>query len=136
MHGFGGLDYILRLVGRMVGRSKIGMPQVAVLASMAFGGMSGSAGANAISTGAFTIPTMKRFGMPPAIAAAIESVASSGGQIMPPILGAVAFVMCDYLDMHYYEILLASLWASMTFFGSTMLGVYFWPNATSTPPRK
>ncbi len=125
VHGFGGLDYILRLVGRMVGRSKIGMPQVAVLASMAFGGMSGSAGANAISTGAFTIPTMKRFGMPPAIAAAIESVASSGGQIMPPILGAVAFVMCDYLDMHYYEILLASLWASMTFFGSTMLGVYF-----------
>lgn len=125
VHGFGGLDYILRLVGRMVGRSKIGMPQVAVLASMAFGGMSGSAGANAISTGAFTIPTMKRFGMPPAIAAAIESVASSGGQIMPPILGAVAFVMCDYLDMHYYEILLASLWASITFFGSTMLGVYF-----------
>lgn len=125
VHGFGGLDYILRLVGRMVGRSKLGVPQVAVLASMAFGGMSGSAGANAVSTGAFTIPTMKRFGMPPAIAAAIESVASSGGQIMPPILGAVAFVMCDYLDMYYYEILLASLWASITFFGSTMLGVYF-----------
>ncbi|MEW5913458.1 MAG: TRAP transporter fused permease subunit [Thermodesulfobacteriota bacterium] len=125
VHGFGGLDYILRLTSRMVGRSKLGVPQVAVLASMAFGGMSGSAGANAIGTGAFTIPTMKRFGMPPAIAAAIESVASSGGQIMPPILGAVAFVMCDYLDMYYYEILLASLWASMTFFGSTMLGVHF-----------
>lgn len=142
VHGFGGLDYILRLVGRMVGRSKLGMPQVAVLASMAFGGMSGSAGANAVSTGAFTIPTMKRFGMPPKIAAAIESVASSGGQIMPPILGAVAFVMCDFLDMYYYEILLASLWASITFFGSTMLGVYFLskryidPNAEVPMPEK
>lgn len=125
VQGFGGLDYILRVVGRMLGSRKLSMPQVAVISSMAFGGMSGSAGANAVSTGAFTIPTMKRFGMPPAKAAAIESVASSGGQIMPPILGAVAFVMCDYLDMYYYEILLASLWASITFFGSTMLGVYF-----------
>jgi TRAP transporter 4TM/12TM fusion protein len=125
LHGFGGLDFILRCTYNLVGSKKTAMPQVAVLSSMGFGCMSGSAGANAVSTGAFTIPTMKRYGVPPAIAAAIESVASSGGQIMPPILGAVAFVMCDYLGMYYFEILLASLFPSIIYFGSTMLSVYF-----------
>lgn len=125
IQGFGGLEYILRTTYRLVGRNKVGVPQVAVLASMGFGGMSGSAGANAAGTGSFTIPTMKRFGMPASVAASIESVASSGGQIMPPILGAAAFVMCDYLNMYYYQILLASIWPSILFFGSTMLSVHF-----------
>ena len=125
VHGFGGLDYIMRCVYHLVGRRKTGLPQVAVLASMGFGCMSGSAGANAASTGAFTIPTMKRYGLPAAQAASIETVASCGGQVMPPILGAAAFVMCDYLDMYYYQILLASLFPSIIFFGSTMLSVHF-----------
>lgn len=125
VQGFGGLDFILRCVYRLVARRKTGVPQIAVLASMGFGGMSGSAAANAVSTGSFTIPTMKRFGLPPAVAASIESVASSGGQIMPPILGAVAFVMCDFLNLYYYQVLFASLFASIIYFGSTMLSVHF-----------
>lgn len=125
VQGFGGLEYILRSIYRLMGRQKVNMPQIAVLASMGFGGMSGSAGANAAGTGSFTIPTMKRFGVPASHAASIEAVASSGGQIMPPILGAAAFVMCDYLDMYYYEVLIASIFPSIIFFGSTMLSVYF-----------
>ena len=136
VQGFGGLDFVLQLTSRLVGRRKTNMPQVAVLASMGFGGMSGSAGANAISTGAFTIPIMKRFGMPPAIAGAVESVASSGGQIMPPILGAVAFVMCDYLNKYYYQIILASLFPSIIYFGSTMLSVYFLAKRFIDPNRE
>lgn len=136
VQGFGGLDFILQLTSRLVGRRKTNMPQVAVLASMGFGGMSGSAGANAVSTGAFTIPIMKRFGMPPAMAAAVESVASGGGQIMPPILGAVAFVMCDYLDKYYYQILLSSLFPSIIYFGSTMLSVYFLAKRFIDPNRE
>jgi TRAP transporter 4TM/12TM fusion protein len=125
VQGFKGLDYILRTIYKLIGRWKVNIPQTAVLSSMGFGCMSGSAGANAAGTGSFTIPTMKRFGIPSAHAASIEAVASSGGQIMPPILGAAAFVMCDYLGMYYYEILLASIFPSIIFFGSTMLSVFF-----------
>ncbi len=125
IQGFGGLDYVLRLAYQSVGRHKTGIPQVAVIASMVFGGMSGSAAANATGTGAFTIPTMKKFGLPPAMAAAVETIASSGGQIMPPILGATAFVMCDFLGKYYYEILFASIYASVLFFGSTMVSTHF-----------
>ena len=125
IHGFDGLNYVIRLCYHLVGRNKTNIPQVAVLSSMAFGCMSGSAGANATGTGAFTIPVMKKFGMPPAMAAAVETIASSGGQVMPPILGATAFVMCDFLGMYYYQILSASIFASILFFGSTMISVHF-----------
>jgi len=125
VEGFGGLNYILRLCKILAGNRKRSMPQIALISSMAFGGMSGSAVANAVGTGAFTIPTMKRFGLPSTMAAAVESVASSGGQIMPPILGAAAFLMCDYLGMHLSEIILASLFPAILFFGSTSLSIYF-----------
>jgi len=125
VQGYGGLDYVIYIAMKGLGKKSTMIPQIAVFSSMAFGTMSGSAGANAASTGAFTIPLMKKFKMPPAKAAAVESVASSGGQVMPPILGAVAFVMCDYLNMHYYQILFASLFPSIIYFGSTVLSVYF-----------
>jgi len=135
VQGFKGLDYILRATYRLIGGWKKGMPQVAVLSSMAFGSLSGSAGANAVSTGAFTIPTMKRFGMPAPMAAATEAVASSGGQIMPPILGAAAFVMCDYVSRSYWEILLASLLPAIIYFCSTMISVYFLANRFVDPNK-
>ena len=136
IQGFGGLDYILRATHRLVGSRRTGIPQISVIASMAFGGMSGSAAANAAGTGAFTIPIMKKFGIPSAEAAAIEAIASSGGQVMPPILGAAAFVMCDYLGMFYYEILFASIFSSIIFFGSTMLSVYFIAKRYISPDRE
>lgn len=125
VQGFGGLDYIMRLSYKIVGKSPTGLPQIAVISSMAFGCMSGSPAANAAGTGALTIPTMKRFGIPGAVAAAVETVASSGGQIMPPILGAVAFVMCEYLGLFYYEVLMASFFPALIYFIVLMLSVYF-----------
>ena len=125
VQGFGGLDYVIRLAYQIVGKYKSNIPQVAVISSMAFGGMSGSAIANVVGTGSFTIPTMKKFGVPGKIAAAIESIASSGGQIMPPILGAVAFVMADYLNRFYFQIMLNSIYPALAFYGVVFLSVYF-----------
>ena len=125
VQGYGGLDYVIRLAYQVIRKNKSNIPQVAVVSSMAFGGMSGSAIANVVGTGAFTIPTMKRFGVPDKIAAAIESIASSGGQIMPPILGAVAFVMADYLNKFYYEIMFHSIFPALVFFGIVILSIYF-----------
>lgn len=125
VQSFGGLDYVMRLSYKLVGKTRAGLPQIAVLSSMVFGCMSGSPAANAAGTGALTIPTMKRFGIPPATAAAVETVASSGGQIMPPILGAVAFVMCDFLGLFYSEVLAASFFPALIYFIVLMLSVYF-----------
>jgi TRAP-type uncharacterized transport system fused permease subunit len=77
------------------GRLKGGAAKVSVLASSLFGSISGSASANVASTGSITLPAMKRLGYPPSFAAAVEAVASSGGQIMPPLMGAGAFVMVE-----------------------------------------
>lgn len=125
IQAFGGMDYILRLSWVLVRRFRRGLPQMAVVGSMGFGMMSGSSAANAVGTGAYTIPLMKSYGMPPKIAAAIEATASSGGQIMPPVMGAVAFLICDYLGKYYYEIVAASLLPSLLFYGCVALGVFF-----------
>src|SRR3546814_20790462 len=69
-----------------------------------FGTVSGSAVANVMTTGAFTIPLMKKMGYRPAFAGAVEAVASTGGQIMPPIMGAAAFVMAEFLGLPYLQV--------------------------------
>ncbi len=125
IQGFGGLDYMIRLAYQVVGKHKSNIPQVAVVASMAFGGMSGSAIANIVGTGSFTIPTMKKFGVPGKVAAGIESIASSGGQIMPPILGAVAFVMADFLNKFYFQVMLHSIYPALVFYGTVFVCVYY-----------
>jgi TRAP transporter 4TM/12TM fusion protein len=125
IQGFGGFDYVVRIMYQAVGKKNVGIPQVAVFSSMLLGTMSGSTAANAAGTGSFTIPTMKKFGMPPHHAASIEAIASSGGQIMPPILGAAAFVMCDYLGKNYVEIMYASIFGALIFYVSTSVSVHF-----------
>lgn len=94
------IDLALALTGHQVG----GPAKVAVLASGFFGTISGSSVANVVTTGAFTIPLMKGVGYRPAFAGAVESAASTGGQIMPPIMGAAAFIMSQFIDMPYIEI--------------------------------
>ncbi len=136
VQGFGGLDYIMRLIFSLAERFKYALPQTAVISSMLFGCISGSAAANAAGTGSFTIPIMKRHGMPSEDAAAIEAVASSGGQIMPPILGAAAFIMCDYLRKYYYEIMAASFPPALLYFGCVALGVYFLTRKYMSSERK
>jgi TRAP transporter 4TM/12TM fusion protein len=92
----------------LTGRSKGGAAKAAVLSSAMFGSISGSPSSNVATTGVFTIPLMKSIGYKPAFAAAVESVASTGGQILPPVMGAIAFVMADWIGKSYAEVVVAA----------------------------
>ncbi len=120
--GRGGTGF-MALATWLAGGLRAGAAKVAVLASALFGSISGSASANVASTGAITLPAMRRLGYPPALAAAVEAVASSGGQIMPPLMGAGAFVMVELLGMRYADIMLAALLPALLFFWCTWVGV-------------
>jgi TRAP transporter 4TM/12TM fusion protein len=113
----------MNLAIAVAGRLRAGAAKVSVLASALFGSLSGSASANVASTGAVTLPAMKRLGYPPALAAAVEAVASSGGQIMPPLMGAGAFVMVELLGVPYTDIMAAALLPSLLFFFAVWVGV-------------
>ena len=110
-------DVSLGLVGHKTG----GAAKVAVLSSGLMGTISGSGVANVVTTGQFTIPLMKRFGYRPAFAGGVEATASMGGQIMPPVMGAVAFIMAETLGVEYIEVVKAALIPAILYF----LGV-FW----------
>jgi len=120
--GRGGTGF-MALATWLAGGLRAGAAKVAVLASALFGSISGSASANVASTGAITLPAMRRLGYPPALAAAVEAVASSGGQIMPPLMGAGAFVMVELLGLRYADIMLAALLPALLFFWCTWVGV-------------
>lgn len=90
----------LRLTGRLVG----GPAKVAVIASSLMGTVNGSAAGNVVSTGVITIPLMKKYGFKPEFAGAVEAAASTGGQILPPVMGIGAFVMAEFLGINYWEI--------------------------------
>ncbi len=110
-------DVSLGLVGHFTG----GPAKVSVLSSGLMGMISGSGVANVVTTGQFTIPLMKRFGYRPAFAGGVEATASMGGQIMPPVMGAVAFIMAETLGVEYVEVVKAALIPAVLYF----LGV-FW----------
>lgn len=120
--GEGGPGFML-LATRLAGRVRAGPAKVAVLSSAMFGSISGSASANVASTGSVTLPAMKRLGYPPAFAAAVEAVASSGGQIMPPLMGAGAFLMVELLRITYVDVMAAAILPSILFFWATWAGV-------------
>ncbi len=113
----------MNLAGLAAGRLRGGAGKVAILSSALFGSISGSASANVASTGAITIPAMKRLGYPPALAGAIEAVASSGGQIMPPLMGAGAFVMVELTGISYPLIMGAALLPALLYFLTAWIGV-------------
>ncbi|MGE3644670.1 MAG: TRAP transporter permease [Beijerinckiaceae bacterium] len=100
----------------LMGRYRGGAAKVAITASSLFGSISGSTVANVMSTGAITIPLMKRGGYPPVSAGAIEAVASTGGQLMPPVMGAVAFLMAEDLQVSYAEVAIAALVPSVLYY--------------------
>jgi TRAP transporter 4TM/12TM fusion protein len=97
------------LASIVAGRYAGGPAKVAVIASALLGMISGSSIANTVTTGALTIPAMRRIGYPRHFAAAVEATASAGGQITPPIMGAAAFIMVEFLELPYRQILLAAL---------------------------
>ncbi|MCK5931904.1 MAG: TRAP transporter fused permease subunit [Fulvimarina manganoxydans] len=113
----------MNLAGLAAGRLKGGAGKVAILSSALFGSISGSASANVASTGAITIPAMKKLGYPKALAGAVEAVASSGGQIMPPLMGAGAFVMVELTGISYPAIMGAALLPAILYFLTAWIGV-------------
>jgi len=106
------------------GRMRGGAGQIALLASAGLGMLSGSSVANVVTTGTFTIPTMKKLGYTDEIAGATEAAASSGGQIMPPIMGAGAFVMAELLGISYQSIMFAAIIPALIYFIGIGCGIY------------
>ena len=105
----GGAEFFTDLAMAWMGRYRGGAAKIAVVGSSFFGMISGSAVANVSAVGVVTIPLMKRAGFPPQIAAAIEAVGSTGGQLMPPVMGAAAFLMAEILQVPYREVMIAAI---------------------------
>ncbi|MBN1106920.1 MAG: TRAP transporter permease [Deltaproteobacteria bacterium] len=97
-------EFFMNFANALAGHFRGGPAKVAVISSAFFGTISGSAVANVVSTGSFTIPLMKKIGYRPQFAGAVEAVASTGGQIMPPVMGAAAFIMADMLGIPYFQV--------------------------------
>lgn len=108
----------------LVGHKQGGPAKVAVLSSGMMGTISGSGVANVVTTGQFTIPLMKRFGYRPAFAGGVEATASMGGQLMPPVMGAVAFIMAETLGVDYVEIVKAALIPAILYFAGAFWMVH------------
>lgn len=114
------MDLAILVSGRRVG----GAAKIATIASAAFGTVNGSAVANVATTGSMTIPLMKRIGYPAPLAAAVEAVASTGGQITPPILGAAAFIMAEIVGVDYLRIALAALIPAVLFYVGALMTIH------------
>ncbi len=113
----------MNLAAAAAGRLTGGAAKVSVVSSALFGSISGSASANVASTGAVTLPAMTKLGYPKRLAAAVEAVASSGGQIMPPLMGAGAFVMVELTGVPYTEIIVAALLPALLYFFAVWIGI-------------
>jgi TRAP transporter 4TM/12TM fusion protein len=122
--GFGALEAIIKFAKYIAARWVYGIPQTGVIASMFFGMCSGSAPANVAGTGSFTIPLNKSIGVPPKFAGAIEAVASSGGLIMPPVMGAAAFLIAAYLGKSYWYIVLVAITPALIFYATAAFSIY------------
>lgn len=123
----GGVGELFTDLSNKIAGSQVGGPaKVATISSGLMGSISGSAAANVATTGAFTIPMMKKIGFKPATAGAIEAVASTGGMIMPPIMGAAAFLMAQYLNVGYNKIMIAALIPAFLYYVSVFAWVHFY----------
>ena len=117
----GGTEFFARLSIMASGNGPGGALKVAVVASGLFGSVNGSATANVVSSGGFSIPMMRRIGVPAHQAAAIEAVASTGGQLMPPVMGIAAFLMVEVAGLPYREVITAALFPAVLYF----LSIFF-----------
>lgn len=123
LEGTGAGDTLLKFAFLATRRTRGGPAHAAILASSLFGTMSGSTVANIVGTGTFTIPMIKKRGFSPTFAAGIEATASSGGQIMPPIMGAAALVMADLTGVGYLNIIVAALIPALFYYFSLFSAV-------------
>lgn len=119
----GGGAFFTDLAMSMMGRFRGGSAKIAILASSLFGTISGSVVANVVTTGSITIPMMKKGGFNPRQAGAVEAVASTGGQIMPPVMGIAAFLMAEFLQVPYSEVVTAAVIPALLFYAAFFLQV-------------
>ncbi len=112
----GGADFFNDFALALMGRYRGGSAKISITASSLFGSVSGIVVSNIVATGVVTIPMMKRNGFPARLAASVEAVASTGGQLMPPVMGAVAFLMADFLERPYKDIVIAALIPSLLYY--------------------
>lgn len=121
----GGGTFLMDAGKFVAGRSRGGPAKIGVITSSLFGAISGSAVANVYATGSFSIPMMKKMGYRPEFAGAVEATASTGGQLAPPVMGAAAFVMAEYIGVPYVEIMIAALIPALLYYLSLFLQVDF-----------
>ncbi|MBW1911666.1 MAG: TRAP transporter fused permease subunit [Deltaproteobacteria bacterium] len=121
----GGGKWFLDLAASLMGRVRGGIAKSAVLASFFFGMISGSPAANTATTGSITIPMMKDTGYSADLAGAAEATASTGGQIMPPIMGSIAFIMAEWLGIAYYQVVLAAAIPATLYFVMVFAAIHF-----------
>lgn len=116
-------DYFTTVASAAFGKLKGGPAKVATIASGFFGSISGSSIANVVSTGTFTIPMMKKCGFQPEYAGAVEATASTGGQIMPPIMGAAAFLVAEIIQVPYFDIVKAAAIPAILYYAAILMTV-------------
>ena len=119
----GGGKFFINIAEALMGKKRGGQAKVAILASGFFGMLSGSPTSNVITSGSLTIPAMKKAGYSSKYAAAIEACASTGGVLMPPVMGTVAFIMASFLNVPYSEILYAALIPGVVFYVALMIQI-------------
>ena len=123
LNSVGGARFLSDFSQALMGSFRGGQAKIAIVSSSLFGNVSGSAVANVVVDGAFTIPMMKKAGYPAPQAAAVEAVASTGGQIMPPVMGAAAFLIAEYLGIPYAEVALAALVPAVLYYVTLFIQV-------------
>lgn len=121
----GGGALLIALANKIAGRTRGGPAKTAAVASALMGSLSGSAVANVVTTGAFTIPLMKRAGFKPYFAGAIEAAASTGGQLMPPVMGAGAFILATWTNIAYLDVALAATIPALLYYGALLGAIHF-----------
>lgn len=117
----GGSGFFMDFASSLMGRSRGGPAKVAIVSSGLFGMLSGSPTSNVLTTGTITIPTMKRCGYDPTYAGAVEACASTGGCLMPPVMGAAAFIMASFLNVPYAEVVTAAFLPAILFYLALMV---------------
>ena len=125
LEGSGGGGSLVKISFHLMRRSRGGPAHAAILASGMFGAVSGSAVANVVGTGVLTIPMIKRRGFSPAFAGGVEAAASTGGQLMPPIMGAAALLMADLTGIAYLTIIIAALVPALAYYAGLFAAVVF-----------
>lgn len=114
----GGATFFTDISASLMGRYRGGQAKISILGSSLFGTISGSVVANVVTTGVVTIPMMKKAGFRPQLAGAIESVASTGGQLLPPVMGVTAFLMAEFMQVQYSAVAMAALVPALLFYAA------------------